>query len=236
MILFYLRHGDPIYNPNTLTPLGELQARALTKRLALYGIDEVYSSPSNRAVLTAKPTAELVKKEINLVDFADEAHVWKSLTCERDGGGVTWIFQHPEKRKIMSGGKMRSLGDRWYDYPGFEKYETGITKVYDDTDSFLKSLGYEHERYTGTYNAINPSDKRIALFAHEGFGLAFLSCVLDIPYPVFSTHFLLSHSNMTVIEFPDEDGISIPRILTHSSDSHLYKEGLPTKYNNTLYF
>ena len=37
---------------------------------------------------------------------------------------------------------------------------------------------------------------------------------------------------LTVVEFPEKDGISIPRICTLSSDAHLYKEGLPTKYND----
>ena len=63
MILYYVRHGDPIYNPDSLTPLGQRQAEAVGKRLALYGIDEVYSSDSNRAMQTAEPTCQLLKKE-----------------------------------------------------------------------------------------------------------------------------------------------------------------------------
>ena len=64
MLFFYIRHGDPIYNPDSLTPLGERQAEAVGKRLALFGIDEIYASTSNRAQLTAKPLCELVKKDI----------------------------------------------------------------------------------------------------------------------------------------------------------------------------
>lgn len=45
MLFFYIRHGDPIYNPNQLTPLGERQAEAVAKRLSLYSIDKIYSSP-----------------------------------------------------------------------------------------------------------------------------------------------------------------------------------------------
>ena len=41
MILYYLRHGDPIYSPDSLTPLGHEQAKALAKRLATYGLDEI---------------------------------------------------------------------------------------------------------------------------------------------------------------------------------------------------
>ena len=40
MILYYVRHGDPIYDPNSLTPLGMRQAEALAKRFGIYGLDE----------------------------------------------------------------------------------------------------------------------------------------------------------------------------------------------------
>lgn len=86
------------------------------------------------------------------------------------------------------------------------------------------------------YKCENHNEKRIALFAHQGFGLVFLSTVLRIPYPIFSTHFDMSHTGVTVIEFDDNDGYCIPKILQLSNDSHLYAEGLPTKYHNSIYF
>ena len=132
--------------------------------------------------------------------------------------------------------EVRDLGDRWYDHPELTQYEKGINRIYDETDAFFASLGYEHERYTGRYRAVKPNKQRVALFAHQGFGLAFLSCLLDVPYPAFSTHFDMTHTGVTVIDFPERDGYSIPKILTLSSDSHLYREGLPTKYNNSLCF
>ena len=64
MIFYYVRHGDPIYDPDSLTPLGKRQAEAVAKRLSVYGLDEIYASTSNRAILTATPTAEILKKEI----------------------------------------------------------------------------------------------------------------------------------------------------------------------------
>ena len=54
MILFYVRHGDPIYNPDQLTPLGHRQAESVAKRLALFGVDEIYASTSTRAMQTAQ--------------------------------------------------------------------------------------------------------------------------------------------------------------------------------------
>ena len=53
MLFFYIRHGDPTYHPDELTPLGKRQAEAIAKRLALYGIDRIFASTSNRAIQTA---------------------------------------------------------------------------------------------------------------------------------------------------------------------------------------
>lgn len=236
MLLFYVRHGDPIYNPNMLTPLGEKQAHAVAKRLAAHGLDEIYSSPSVRARQTAQPTADMTKLPVTEVDFADEAHAWRDLTTKTEDGRNTWLFQYTPTRMLLTSKEVRDLGDEWYRHPDLTQYEAGIKRVYDNVDAFMSSLGYEHERYNGRYKVTRRNDKRVALFAHQGFGLAFLSSLLDIPYPTFSTHFDMSHSNLTVIDFNEEGGYAIPRVMTLSNDSHIYKEGLPTKYNNEIYF
>ena len=62
MLFFYIRHGDPIYQPDSLTPLGEYQAEAVKSRLGQFGLDKIYASSSNRAILTATPTAKMLKK------------------------------------------------------------------------------------------------------------------------------------------------------------------------------
>ena len=49
-------------------------------------------------------------------------------------------------------------------------------------------------------------------------------------------HFDMSHTGMTVIDFAQVDGITIPKVLQLAGDSHLYREGLPTAYNNVLRF
>ena len=41
MLLFLIRHGDPIYEPDQLTALGQRQAEAVGRRLSRYGIDKI---------------------------------------------------------------------------------------------------------------------------------------------------------------------------------------------------
>ena len=239
MILFYVRHGDPIYSPDSLTPLGERQAEALGKRLSAYGIDRVFASTSERAKLTAKPLCEMLKKEITELDFCNEGYTWNDFIVKTKSGSWTWLFSDPDTRVLMLDKSMRDLGFEWYNHPKLvdRDYKKGIERIYDESDKWLASLGYEHERYSGRYKILSHNSERIALFAHQGFGLAFMSCLLDIPYPSFTTHFDICTTGLTVINFQEAGEYAIPRVLTFSDEGHLYKEGIMTGYYfNTIRF
>src|SRR5512147_2024616 len=76
-----IRHAAPELVPNTLAgrtpgiPLstqGQTQALRLAKRLAALPIDAVYSSPLERALRTAEPLAEHVRRDVQCCEsFAD---------------------------------------------------------------------------------------------------------------------------------------------------------------------
>lgn len=238
MILYYVRHGDPIYDPNQLTELGKLQADAAAKRLAVHGIDKIYASPSNRARQTAQPLCNLMKQEPQILDWCDEDLAFQDLVMEKGNGGVTWVFRHPVGRVQLNSSEVRMLGRAWHTHPWFAgtNFGSGITRIQQAADGFLSSLGYRHDLENNCYYAEKANNSRIALFAHEGVGAAVLSCMLDIPYPIFSIHFDMTHSGVTVIEFEEQGGIVIPRVLTYSNDSHLYREGLPTRHQNRVYY
>ena len=236
MLFYYIRHGDPIYKPDSLTDQGIQQAEALSKRLIRFGFDQIYSSTSNRAVMTAKPTCDLLKMEPQLLEFANESYAAKELMIDDPQLGRRWLFHNPRIVELFHTKEIRDLGEHWYEHPEFSAYSyaQGMARIRREADAFFENLGYEHIPNTGKYRIKKTNDQRVAFFAHQGFGLAFLSCVLDIPYPMFCTHFDICHTGVTVIEFREYDGFAIPKILTHSSEAHLYKEGLPTKYNNRI--
>lgn len=236
MLLFYIRHGDPVYNPDSLTELGHRQAEALSMRLAAVGLDKIYCSTSMRAQQTAAPTAQKTGLPITLLDWCNEAHVWDEFTAPVDDGR-RWFYQHDVARKVMVSPEVERMGDKWYSHEFFAQTnaQSGVERVRRETFAFLSALGYDKSREGNYYVARNPNQKRIALFAHEGFGMAFLSTVIGMPYPMFCTHFGLEHSSMTVIDFDGTDFV-VPCILQLSNDSHIYKQGLPTVYNNEIEF
>lgn len=238
MLLFYIRHGQPIYEPDSLTETGKLQAKALSERLRLYGIDEIYSSSAIRAVDTARPTADVLHKEINVLDWCNEWHAWQELTLtDENGRPRAWLYEDEEMRKKLVLPEIAALGKKWYEHELFSHsgYKAGIERIFGETYKFLARLGYEHDEKSNSYKAVAPNDKRIALFAHEGFGMAFMSAVLDIAYPSFCAHFGFGHSSMTVIDFDGRETV-VPKVLQLSNDSHLYRSELSTEYNGKYLF
>ena len=85
MLLFYIRHGQPIYDPDSLTELGQKQADALAKRLKNSNIDVIYSSTSGRAMQTAKATAKALNMDIIPLDWAHEIHAWDNMYLPTNG-------------------------------------------------------------------------------------------------------------------------------------------------------
>ena len=237
MIFYLIRHGDPIYDPDSLTPLGHEQAKALSKRFTVYGLDEIYCSTSTRAKMTAQPTCDLLGKEMTLLDWANEGYAWNDLSVQREDNSHAWIFHTQKYIELFNSAEMLALGRKWHTHPALKGLpcEKGLERIDKETDNFLASLGYRHDREKGGYFVEKRNEKRVALFAHQGFGLAFLSSVLDIPYPIFSTRFDITTSGVSVIVFSEKEGeFTIPKLLQLSNDSHLYKEGLMNGYHNSI--
>lgn len=235
MLFFYIRHGDPIYDPDSLTPLGQEQAKALAKRLCTYGIDQIYSSPSNRARMTAQPTCDYLKKEMQICPWADESLAWADFAIDASSGIHTWSFFDPAMLDIFNMPEVRAMGELWYEHPLLQKYDfgRGVKRVNTAIDEFFLSLGYRHDRENARYEIVDkPNRQRVALFAHQGFGASFFSSVLDIPYPLYSTRFDLGHSSMSVINFETRGKYVYPQVFQLSGDAHLYREGLMTGFQN----
>ena len=236
MLLFYIRHGDPVYEPDSLTEQGMAQAVALAERMKICNPDTVFASSSERALLTARPTAESLGLEIQTLDWCHEIKTWRDYSVVNKDGKRTWYFQSPEHIEMLNSEEMYRLGRNWCQHPMFRDttIKAGAERIRRETDAFLRELGYD--RRGNGFIAWERNTRRVALFAHQGFGLAFLSELLEIPYPQFCTHFDMGHTGLTVIQFAEE-GFTVPKVLQLSNDSHIFaSDKLETKYQNSVLF
>ena len=235
MLLYIIRHADPIYSPDSLTELGHKQAAALAKRLAVNGFDKAYSSPNMRAQLTAKPTCELLGLEYGIEKWMSEDLAWRDFACELEegSGSYGWSFIR-QITKIKYDETIKS-GGKWYESQYFSKVnaKAGYQRIADCSDEFTERLGYKRDN--GAYKIIRANNDRVAAFCHAGFGMLWLSYLLDFPPHLFLPSFDLSHSGITILEFINyEDGYTAPKCLCLSDTSHIYQSGLPLKYNNYI--
>ena len=234
MLLFFVRHGDPIYDPDGLTERGKWQAEALAERMKRCRPDRIFSSSSRRAIQTATPTAEALGREIEILDWCNEGYAYHDFTLMDENGHRSWPFWDSGTREVFCSEDIRRYGKEWYTHPYFAdtRLPKGWERMSKGTDELMLSLGYRHEG--NGYMAERPNDDRIAWFAHQATGGAVMSHLLDIPYPELGLRFDMGHSGMTVIEFAG-DGFVVPRVLQWSNDSHLFHAG-ETKYQNQIEF
>lgn len=233
MLFYYVRHGVPTYQPDALTPEGWEQARALANRFAVLGLDRIYSSSSPRALETAQPTCERLGLQPIALDWAHESLTWEEFGWKIIKGCGLWTYKEKSWVDRFMDPEVLALGKEWYTHSYFvgTKMGEGVKRVAREADKLMLELGYEHDCANNCFIKVGDSPRRVAFFAHSGFGRTFLSHLLDIPYPLYAVRFDGSFTGVTVLEFSDKPGIVYPKVLQLSNDAHLYHEGLSTRYN-----
>ena len=72
MRILFVRHGEPDYEHDSLTPKGFREAELLADRLEKLKIKDFYCSPQGRARATAEPTLKRFHKEAVVYDWLRE--------------------------------------------------------------------------------------------------------------------------------------------------------------------
>ncbi|MDR1599420.1 MAG: histidine phosphatase family protein [Oscillospiraceae bacterium] len=231
MLLYIIRHGDPDYKNDCLTEKGRAQAAALAKRLAVHGLDRVYSSPMGRARQTAQPACDLLGLPLQIEDWTAENAAWDELAARHPDGRFTWAF-HAQNTLFRQESTRRR--EDWFNIEPFPPTSRkGYERIRQHSDGFIARLGYVREG--SLYRIERPSRERVAVFCHQGFGTTWMSHLLDVPPQIFWAGFDVTHSSVTILLFRDNpDGWTAPMCLCLSDTSHIYKEGLPLQHNNEI--
>lgn len=236
MLLYIVRHGIPDYTTDTLTPDGKKQAEAVARRLAPVGLDEIYTSPLGRARQTAQPTCDALGMEAVVEPWMSEDVCWLAFHGKKpDGSHDGWAFWKRGKF-IGSNDRYESRDSFRFDlYANDEVARKGAAALEDASREFLARQGYEYTGVGNGYRITRENNKRVAAFCHQGFGLHWLSTLLNIPYHIFTATFDISHTGISILNFADSgSGIAYPMCLCLSDLSHLYGAELPMKYHNNF--
>ncbi len=224
MRLYIIRHADPDYSIDSLTPAGHLEAAALADRLAVLGLDEIYSSPLGRAKATARYTCDLLGMEPVVLEWTRELARWHVDVTDVHGPATcAWDCHAHDVRAIQP---PMTTGD-WHQRSPFDNplFLEGYRKIRQESDRWLEGKGYR--RLNGSYEVTQSSRRKIAVFCHGGFGLTWLAHLLEIPLPLMWAGFFLYPSSVTTILFDERPaGFATPRCVGMADVSHLFAKGL----------
>ncbi len=232
MLLYIVRHGDPVYETDSLTERGRLQAEAVGKRMYDAKIDRIFSSPMGRAKETAEPACKLLGLEKNIEEWTHEIGD-ERLTPFPDGKmkSITLV----QNTYYRENGNIDLPYERSFECQGINqsKMDVAVKYIEEHGKEFLERLGYKEEN--GIYRILKPSEEKVALFCHAAFSRAWLSVLLHIPLHIMWASFQYTHTGVTVVEFQNNsNGFTAPRCLCYSDVSHLYASNLDLLHDNRV--
>ncbi len=223
MRILIIRHAEPDYEHDTLTQKGFREAEMLAERLKGRVIDDIYSSPLPRALLTAEPTAHALGKEVHVLDWL---HEFKGrLTLPSGERHIAWNIPP----RLWTDMPEIYRTDSWKDA---EMYASlNAPEQYDFVTGELDALlaRYGCKRKNQIYLCEKNPDITVAIFCHFALGMVLISHLTGIsPVLLWQTMFLPTSS---VTEFVTEERVEgevIFKCLQMGDTAHLYAKGEPT--------
>lgn len=223
MKILFIRHGEPDYEHDSLTPKGWKEARLLANRLKKLDVRDFYCSPLGRARDTAKETLSCLHRKATIVDWLQEFPV--SISDPDTGKGrCAWDL-------LPSFWTCRSdlyEKDKWYLDPTMESGNAKemYLKITQGMDNLLKKYGYT--RSDMCYHTDCGNKDTIVFFCHLGVELVFLSYFLGISAPVLWQGFFVAPTSVTILETEErQKGIAYFRCRALGDTSHLYAGNEP---------
>ncbi len=225
MKLLIIRHADPDYEKDSLTPKGFREAAHLAERLGKQEIKACYVSTLGRAKETAAPTL----KKLSL----------SATACE-------WLKEFPtriDKPNIKDSIAWDWLPKDWtnnHDYYCIDTWLNGepmiagnvcaeyerVTKAF---DGVLASHGYIRDGRL--YRAECANNDTIAFFCHFGSGCVLLSHLLGISPMLLWHGFCAAPSSVTTVVTEERrKGTAYFRVLGFGDTSHLYAKDEPPAF------
>lgn len=230
MLLYIVRHGDPVYVTDSLTERGKRQAEAVGKRIYDSQIDRIFSSPMGRALETAGPACRLLGLECNIEEWTHEIGD-ERLTPFPDGKLKS--ITNVQNTYYLENGNIDLNYNEAFTCTGINEsnIKSAVDFIEKHGNEFLERLGYKKEN--GVYKILRNNEEKVALFCHSAFARAWLSVLLHIPFHIMWSSFSYTHTGVTVLEFKNNpNSITAPRCLCFSDMSHLYAQNEDMIYDN----
>lgn len=221
MKLLIIRHADPDYSIDSLTPTGWKEAELLSHRISKLDVKAFYTSPLGRAKDTASLSLKKMNREATVCPWLREFDraiarpdsdkliiPWDWLPADWTAVPEHFDYQKWYTTDIMKDGHVK------------EEYDW----VTSELDKLLAKHGYEREG--NYYHAVNANNDTIVLFCHFGLECVLLSHLLNIsPMQLWHGMCAAPSSVTTLVTEERRKGIAYFRMSSFGDISHLYAGG-----------
>lgn len=221
MKLIFIRHAEPDYSIDSLTPKGWQEAELLAQRMAAVQMEAVYVSPLGRAQDTWSKTQELTGQEAQTVDWLREFYI-RIQDPVTGKERIPWDF-YPAfwTRQPQMYDK-----DSW---PDCDLMSTGpVREAYDRVisglDGILKEHGYE--RCGNYYKVLQSNTDTLVFYCHFGVTCVMLAHLCSVSAPVLWQQFFMAPTALTTLCTEERvPGEACFRVKQFGDVAHLYAAG-----------
>ena len=222
MKLLLIRHGDPDYAVDGLTPVGKREAEMLAERIAPMDIAEYYVSTNGRALDTARPTLEAAGRTAVRCDWLREF----SIPVDRpDCDGMSMVPWDWLPQDWLADPRFLDP-ERWHENPVFAARDVkgAYDRVIAAFDGVLAEHGYVREgRY---YRAERPNAQTLAFFCHFGLSCVLMSRLMNVSPMVLWHGLAMAPTSVTTVYTEERrPGVASFRAAAVGDISHLYVHG-----------
>ena len=223
MNIIFVRHCEPDYEIDSLTPRGWEEAKFLARRVNSWNVDDFYVSPLGRAQDTARVCLDLRKengKDHEVVTLPWLKEFYYNLKEPSTGEDLMCWDLLPS---YFNGNKDLHDKDKWCDTPlmrsGDIRHE--YEHVTGEFDKLLGKYGYMRQS-DGTYKVTSHSDKNIVMFCHFGVTSLLAGHLTGIAPTCLWQGFFMPTSSVTVVGSEERvPGIASFRVQFFGDTAHL---------------
>lgn len=219
MKLIIVRHGDPDYEHDTLTPTGWEEAKLVSERISRLDVKEFYVSPLGRAQDTASCTLQKMGRSATTCDWLREFQPKIMRPDVTDNRSITWDWLPADWTKDENYFRR----DLWYttDIMREGKVKEEYDWVIKNFDELLASHGYL--RNGEYYDVKEANNDTLVFFCHFGLECVLLSHLMNVSPMILWHHTVAAPTSVTTIYTEERrKGIASFRVGSFGDISHLY--------------
>ena len=192
MKILLIRHAEPDYSKDSLTPKGRAEAELLSRRLIRYNVRDFYVSPLGRAKDTADYTLRKLNRQAEILPWLQE---FRGRYPDPETGRMRLSWDLPPR--LFSAEPLFLDAERWTDAP---LYNGGnVREIWEESRAGVDELmaRYGFRKDGPVWLCENNTPDTIVLFCHFGISMVVAAYLADLSPMILMQRCLAAPSSLT---------------------------------------